>query len=104
MHSKAKQGVAVVRIKVSRGGMRRERPRAGRRPKHLGVLRIKSSVSARRVAERRVREKYPNMRVLGSYLVWRDGMHVWYECVLIDPIHPSVQNDYNYRRVLGIKA
>ncbi len=101
---KAKQGVAVVRIKVSRGGMRRERPHAGRRPKHLGVLRIKSSVSAQRVAERRVREKYPNMRVLGSYLIWRDGMHVWYECVLIDPIHPSVQNDYNYRRVLGIKA
>ncbi len=101
---KAKQGVAVVRIRVSRGGMRRKRPRSGRRPKHLGVLRIKSSVSAQGVAERRVGEKYPNMKVLGSYLIWRDGMHAWYECVLIDPLHPSVKNDYNYRRVLGITA
>jgi len=93
-----------VRIRVSRGGMRRKRPRSGRRPKHLGVLRIKSSVSAQGVAERRVGEKYPNMKVLGSYLIWRDGMHAWYECVLIDPLHPSVKNDYNYRRVLGITA
>ncbi len=98
---KAKQGVAVVRIKVSRGGMRRKRPSSGRRPKHMGVLKIKSSVSAQRVAERRVGDRYPNMRVLGSYLVWKDGKHVWFECVVIDPTNHSVQSDYNYRRVLG---
>ncbi len=99
---KAKQGVAVVRIRVSRGGMRRKRPRSGRRPKHLGVLRIKSSVSAQEVAERRVGERYPNMKVLGSYPIWKDGKYAWYECVLIDPVNPSVRSDYNYRRVLGI--
>ncbi len=99
---KAKQGVAVVRIRVSRGGMRRKRPRSGRRPKHLGVLRIKSSVSAQKVAERRVGERYPNMKVLGSYPIWKDGKYAWYECVLIDPVNPSVRSDYNYRRVLGI--
>ncbi len=99
---KAKQGVAVVRIRVSRGGMRRKRPRSGRRPKHLGVLRIKSSVSAQKVAERRVGERYPNMKVLGSYIIWKDGKYAWYECVLIDPVNPSIRSDYNYRRVLGI--
>ena len=99
---RSKQGVAVVRIRVSRGGMRRPRPRSGRRPKHLGVLKIKSSVSSQQVAERRVGEKYPNMRVLGSYIVWKDGRYAWFECVLVDPISPSVKSDYNYRRLLGV--
>jgi len=98
---KAKQGVSVVRIRVSRGGMRRRRPSSGRRPKHLGVLRIKSSVSTKEVAERRVGEKYSNMTVIGSYSVWKDGRYAWYECILIDPAHPSIRSDYNYRRVLG---
>jgi len=98
---KAKKGVAVVRIRISRGGMRRKRPTSGRRPKHMGVLKIKSSVSGQRVAERRVGERYRNMKVLGSYPVWRDGKYAWYECVLIDPVNPSIKSDYNYRRLLG---
>ena len=99
---KAKEGVIVVRMKVSRGGMRKQRPTSGRRPKHMGVLKIKSSVSSQQVAERRAQERHPNMRVLGSYPVWEDGMHAWYECVLIDPAHPAIRGDYNYKRVLGI--
>ncbi len=101
---KAKQGVAIVRIRVSRGGMRRQRPVAGRRSKHMGVLRIKADVSTQKVAERRVGEKYPNMSVIGSYILWKDGRHAWYECILIDPAHPSVAKDYNYRRLLGLVA
>ncbi len=99
---KAKDGVVVVRIKVARGGMRRKRPTSGRRPKHLGVLRMKSDEPVQGVAERRVREKFPNLRLLGSYIYYKDGKHVWYECVLIDPQNPSVSKDYNYRRVLGL--
>jgi len=38
---KAKQGVIVVRSRVGRGGMRKQRPVSGRRPKHLGVVHIK---------------------------------------------------------------
>jgi large subunit ribosomal protein L15e len=99
---KAKQGVAVVRIKVSRGGMRHPRPTSGRRPKHLGVLKIKSKEPVKGVAERRVLEKFPNMRILGSYPVWRDGKNAWFECVLIDPSHPAIRSDYNFRRALGL--
>jgi large subunit ribosomal protein L15e len=98
---KAKQGVAIVRIKVSRGGMRRKRPVAGRRSKHMGVNKMKANVSTQDTAERRVGEKYPNMNVIGSYLLWKDGKHAWFECILIDPVHPSIANDYNYRRLLG---
>jgi large subunit ribosomal protein L15e len=99
---KAKDGVAVVRIRLSRGGMRRKRPTSGRRPKHLGVLKMKSDEPVQSVAERRVRERYPNMKLIGSYLLWKDGKHAWYECILIDPLCPSVRKDYNYRRILGI--
>ena len=48
---KAKQGIIVVRSRVGTGGMRRQRPRGGRRPKHLGVTRIKADVSMKEVAE-----------------------------------------------------
>jgi large subunit ribosomal protein L15e len=99
---KAKEGVVVVRIKVSRGGMRRQRPSSGRRPKHLGVLKMKSDEPVQGVAERRVGEKFPNLKLLGSYIFYKDGKHAWYECVLIDPQNPSISKDYNYRRVLGL--
>ena len=101
---KAKEGVVVVRARVSRGGMRKQRPTSGRRPKHMGVLKIKSEVSSQTVAERRVSERYPNLKVLGSYPVWQDGRHAWFECILVDPLHPAVRKDYNYRRALGTVA
>jgi large subunit ribosomal protein L15e len=94
---KAKQGIAVVRVKTGRGGMREQRPVSGRRPKHLGVVRIKQGISMRRVAERRVNEKYPNLEVLGSYFLYKDGMNYWYEVILADPAHPAISKDREMR-------
>jgi large subunit ribosomal protein L15e len=94
---KAKQGIAVVRIKVGRGGMRKQRPVSGRRPKHLGVVHIKQGISMRKVAERRVAEKYPNMEVLGSYYVHKDAMFYWFEVILADPSHPAISKDKEMR-------
>jgi large subunit ribosomal protein L15e len=94
---KAKQGVVVVRARVGRGGMRKQRPVAGRRPKHLGVVRIKQGTSMRKVAERRVGEKFPNLEVMGSYYLHKDGMHQWIEVVLADPMHGSVSKDREMR-------
>ncbi|MFQ6011131.1 MAG: 50S ribosomal protein L15e [Nitrososphaerales archaeon] len=90
---KAKQGFIMVRIRVSRGGMRKSRPKAGRRPKHLGVVRIKASVGMQEVAARRVQKKFPNMKVINSYLVYRDGKNQWFECILADRDHPSIKAD-----------
>ena len=42
---KAKEGIIVVRMRVGMGGMRKQRPRGGRRPKHLGVTRIKADIN-----------------------------------------------------------
>ena len=102
---KAKQGITVVRMRVGTGGMRKQRPRGGRRPKHLGVTRIKAAVSMKQVAERRVLERYPNMKLLGSYFLYKDGMHYWYEVILADPSHPRIIKDKELRkRVLSSVA
>ena len=102
---KAKQGIVVVRMRVGTGGMRKQRPRGGRRPKHLGVTRIKAAVSMRQVAERRVLERYRNMKLLGSYFLYKDGMHYWFEIILADPSHKRIAKDKEIRkRVLSSVA
>ena len=95
---KAKQGIIVVRMRVGTGGMRKQRPRGGRRPKHLGVTRIKADDSMKVVAERRVLERYPNMKLLGSYFLYKDGMHYWYEVILADRSHPRITKDKELRK------
>ncbi len=95
---KAKQGIIVIRARVGRGGMRRQRPTGGRRPKHLGVTRIKADVSMKQVAENRTLEKHPNMTLLGSYFIYQDGMHYWYEVILADPSHPRISKDKELRK------
>ncbi len=95
---KAKQGIIVIRMRVGTGGMRKQRPRGGRRPKHLGVTRIKADVSMKEVAENRVLERYPNMKLLGSYFVYKDGMHYWFEVILADPSHPRIAKDKELRK------
>jgi len=102
---KAKQGIVVVRMRVGTGGMRKQRPRGGRRPKHLGVTRIKAAVSMKQVAERRVLERYQNMKLLGSYFLYKDGMHYWFEIILADPSHKRIAKDKEIRkRVLSSVA
>ena len=102
---KAKQGIIVVRRRVGTGGMRRKRPTGGRRPKHLGVTRIKAAVNMKQVADRRVLERYPNMTLLGSYFIYKDGMHYWFEVILADPSHPRIIKDKELRkRVLSHAA
>ncbi len=101
---KAKQGIVVIRMRVGRGNMRKKRPVAGRRPKHLGVLRIKPALSMQKVAERRVLERHPNMQLLGSYYLYQDGLYLWYEVILADPSHPRIVKDKEIRgKLSGLK-
>ena len=101
---KAKQGIVVIRMRVGRGNMRKKRPVAGRRPKHLGVLRIKPALSMQKVAERRVLERHPNMKLLGSYYLYQDGLYLWYEVIIADPSHPRILKDKEIRgKLSGLK-
>jgi large subunit ribosomal protein L15e len=79
---KAKQDYVVVRVRLSRRGKRVKRPTSGRRPKHLGVLKIKPNVNYKETAINRVQRRYPNMKVLNAYYVYKDGKNVWYEAIL----------------------
>ncbi|MCS7107215.1 MAG: 50S ribosomal protein L15e [Acidilobaceae archaeon] len=90
---KAKQGVVVVRVRVRKGGMRKQRPNKGRRPKRMGVYGFAPAKSLRLIAEERAQVKYRNMVVLGSYYVGEDGRYAWYEVILVDPHHPSIISD-----------
>lgn len=79
---KAKQGYIIVRTKLSRSGKRIKRPTSGRRPKHLGVIKIKTKVNYRKTAINRAKEKYPNMEALNAYYVYKNGKSIWYEVIL----------------------
>jgi large subunit ribosomal protein L15e len=98
---KAKQGVVVARVRLSRGGMRMKRPVAGRRPKHLGTVKIKGNLSEADVARQRARRRFPNMHILGSYPLARDGRFSWFEVVMVDTSHPAIQSDREFRSRLG---
>lgn len=101
---KAKQGFVVLRVRVPKGGMRRRRPRSGRRQKALGTVKIKGGYSAQEVAEERARRTHPNLVALGSYYLMEDGRYHWYEVVMVDPDHPSILADGEMRRKLNPKT
>ncbi len=92
---KAKQGFIIARTKVRRGGLRKLRPRSGRRPKRMGVAKFKPGKSLRLIAEERTAKKYPNLQVLNSYWVGEDGRHKWFEIILVDPNSPVIKTDKN---------
>ena len=79
-----KLGYVVVRVRVRRGGLRKQRPRAGRRQKRMGVTKFKPAKSVRLIAEERAAKRFPNLEVLNSYWVWQDGRYKWYEVLLVD--------------------
>jgi large subunit ribosomal protein L15e len=90
---KAKQGYIIVRARVRRGGRRKQRPKRGRKPKKMGVNKFTPKKSIRWIAEERVQRKYPNMEILNSYPVGRDGHYKWYEVIVVDPYHPVIKSD-----------
>jgi large subunit ribosomal protein L15e len=90
---KAKQGFVIARTRVRRGGLRKQRPKAGRRPKRMGVAKFKPAKSLRLIAEERTGKKFPNLEVLNSYWVGEDGRHKWFEVILVDPNHPVIKTD-----------
>jgi large subunit ribosomal protein L15e len=92
---KAKQGFVMVRVRVRRGGLRKVRPKAGRRPKRMGVKKFKPAKSLRLIAEERAARKFPNLETLNSYWVGEDGRSKWFEVIMVDPNHPAIKSDEN---------
>ena len=93
---KAKQGFAVVRVRVPKGRRKRPKPAGGRVPKKAGRF-FTLNKSKKRVAEEKASRKYRNMEVLNSYLAGEDGTHKWFECIMVDRSHPSILKDKERR-------
>jgi len=90
---KAKQGFIIARVRVRRGGLRKQRPKAGRRPKRMGVKKFKPAKSLKLIGEERAAKKFPNLEVLNSYWVGEDGRSKWFEIIMVDPDHPVIKAD-----------
>lgn len=89
---KAKQGVFVVRQRVSRGGFQPRDHTGGRRPK-ANSRRKHVNKSWQSIAEERVARKYVNCEVLNSYFVLEDGQQQWYEVIMVDRTSKAVLKD-----------
>ncbi len=89
---KDKKGFVVVRVRLMRGGHRRSRPTSGRRSKRMHS-RKNLKMSYQWIAEQRTARKFSNLEVLNSYLIGRDGIHYFYEVILVDPERPEIKND-----------
>lgn len=90
---KAKQGYIVVRARIRHGGLRRHSIKGGRKPSKMGISKITMAKSTQRIAEERTAKHYPNMEVLNSYWVGKDGKNHFYEIILVDPVHPAIMKD-----------
>ena len=92
---KCKQGYAVFRVRIRRGG-RRVNAHKGityGKPKTAGILGLKLNKNYQAVAEQRVGRKVSNLRVLNSYWVNTDATFTWYEVITVDPMHKVIRED-----------
>lgn len=89
---KDKTGFVIIRVRVKRGGHKRERPNKGRRGKRMHT-RKNLKMSYKWIAEQRVANAHKNLEVLNSYEVGKDGINYFYEVICVDPQRPEIKND-----------
>lgn len=93
---KAKKGFVVFRVRIKRGGRKRTRHKHGRKSRKQYVKKI-LKMNYQWVAEIRVEKRYPNLEVLNSYPIAKDGKHCFFEVIMIDPSRPEIKNDPVYK-------
>jgi len=89
---KDKKGFVTVRIRIKRGGRKRPSRKKGRRSKRQTIHKT-LKMNYKWVAESRCQKKYPNLEVLNSYKLGKDGLNYFYEVILVDPSKPEIKND-----------
>ncbi len=89
---RAKQGILVTRVRVLRGGRKRELIKKGRRSKTRRMLKI-LDMNYQTVCEQRAQKKFQNCEVLNSYYLNKDGKHIWYDVILVDRNSPTIVKD-----------
>ena len=99
---KAKQGFVIARVRVMRGGRKRPRRNTGRRSKRQ-TIRKTLKMNYQWVAEQRTARHYPNLEVLNSYWLAKDGIYYWFEVIMVDPSRPEIKADKNISWILSKK-
>lgn len=89
---KDKKGFVIIRVRLKRGGHKRPRPNKGRRSKRLHA-RKNLKMNYKWIAEQRAERKYKNIVTLNSYQIGKDGVHYFYEVIMVDPNKPEIKND-----------
>ena len=56
------------------------------------------------VAENRAARKFPNCEALNSYYLGEDGIHFWYEIILVDRSNPSILADHRISWIANKKG
>ncbi|KAI9298097.1 ribosomal protein L15e [Neoconidiobolus thromboides FSU 785] len=92
---KAKQGYVIYRVRVRRGGRKRQVKKGAvfGKPVNQGINELKSKRSHRSIAEERVGRHCGALRVLNSYWVNQDGTYKYFEVILVDPAHAAIRRD-----------
>jgi large subunit ribosomal protein L15e len=98
---KAKQGFVIVRVRVRRGGRRKQVPSSARRPRHEGSKKYTPHKSMMLIAQERAAKKFPNLRTLNSYWVGEDGQSKWFEVIFVDFNHPAIVSDKDISWIAG---
>lgn len=96
---KAKQGVVIARVRINKGGRKRESTHMGRKPSKAGQTKYSTKKNLQSICEERACAKFKNMAALNSYEVGDDGKHKWYEVILIDTNNPQIYNDKDYAKI-----
>ncbi|KAA0200348.1 Ribosomal protein L15 [Fasciolopsis buskii] len=84
---KAQQGYVIYRIRIRRGGRKRQVANGATygKPTKEGVNQLKNQLSIQAVAEERVGRKCGALRVLNSYWVGEDSTFKYYEVICVHP-------------------
>ncbi|VDK57186.1 unnamed protein product [Anisakis simplex] len=90
---RAKQGFVIYRVRVRRGGRKRQviKGQTYGKPKTHGVNQLKPVRNKQSVAEERVGRRCGGLRVMNSYWVGQDSTYKFYEVILVDPSHKAIR-------------
>ena len=90
---KAKTGFVVLRVRVRRGGRRRQRFGVKGRKTRKQTIRKTLKMNYRWVSEIRAARKYNTLEVLNSYWIGKDGKYFFFEVIMVDPTRPEIKKD-----------
>jgi large subunit ribosomal protein L15e len=80
---KARKDFMVARVRIKRGKRSRPKPDQGRKPGRNRKF-VNPGISLQHYAEQKVLRRFPNLKVLNSYIVGEDGMYKYFEVIMQD--------------------